>query len=151
MYSIFNCSSAAAASASRTLANSLGDDNSSASPERLITSTISLVESGFCALKRSASMTCPSVIELVRADRALNGLGDAAGLFVDLVALAAFDEQTNLRFGAGIAQEDAAFAGELALDFVAQFHHFEQLIDRRLRLYFQIALRLRIFFQAGFQ
>ena len=88
---------------------------------------------------------------LIRSDRALNRVRDSVGLLVDLVQFAAFDEQTDLWFGAGIAQEDAAFAGELALDFVAQFHDFAQFFDRRLRFHVQIALRLRIFFQTGFQ
>src|SRR5437764_12165886 len=57
MYSIFNCSSAAATSVSFARANSFGN-RSSASPAPLIALTSSRVVSGFCAANNSASMTC---------------------------------------------------------------------------------------------
>src|SRR5438874_1465586 len=99
-YSIFNSSTAAATSDSRTLANSLGE-SSSTWPARLITSTISFAESGFCALKSKDSTTRASVITLsayaflhrvsVGPNRVLNCVGDAVRLLVDLVQFATLD------------------------------------------------------------
>src|ERR1700730_1851478 len=149
MYSTFNCSIAASTSAERTFANSLGE-NSSSAPAPWRTSTISLVESGFCALKRSASITRVRVI-LVCTDRGLDGVSDAIGVFVDLIELAPLDQKPDLRFGAGVSQKDATFAGELAFYFLAQFHNLVQVLDRRFRFNREIALRLRIFFETLFQ
>jgi len=72
-------------------------------------------------------------------------------MFVDLIELTALDQKANFWFGAGITQEDAAFPGQLALDFLAQFNHFAQFFDRRLRFDDQVALRLRIFLETLFQ
>src|SRR4029077_9612362 len=149
MYSIFSCWSAAATSASRTFVNSLGPVAAglSSSPARRRTSTNSFVASGFCALNKSASITRARFICILCSDHALNCLSDAIGLFVDLVEFAALDQKTNLRFGTGIAQQHAAFAGKLALDFLPQLHHFAQFFNRRLGPYQQVALGLRVFFQ----
>src|ERR1700736_302511 len=122
MYSIFNCSIAAATSAGFALANSFGAKSSSA-PALRKASAISLVESGLCALKSRASMTRLRFIFLIGPNRALNRFGNAIGVFVDLVELAALDQQPDFRFGSGITQKHAALAGELALHFVAQFHY----------------------------
>src|SRR4029434_6885679 len=124
MYSTFNCSIAAAISAGFTFANAFGAKSSSP-PAMRRTSTISLVEIGFCALNKSASMTRVRFI-LVCADRGLNCVGDSVGVFVDLVEFAAFDQQSDLRFGPGIAKEDAPFAGELAFDFISELDHLAQ-------------------------
>src|SRR6266516_5887870 len=111
MYSTFNCSIAAATSTGRSVANSFGE-NSSSAPALWRTSTISLVESGFCALKRSASMTRARFMCLIRADRTLNCVCDAVGVFVDLIELTALDQKADLLFGAGVTQENAAFTSQ---------------------------------------
>src|SRR6266404_4638606 len=120
MYSTFTCSIAAATSAGFTFANALAAKSSSA-PALRRTSTISFVESGLCALKRSASMTWARFI-LVCADCGLDGVGDPVGVFVDLIGIPTLDQKPNLRFGSGVTQQDATFAGQLALNFVAQFY-----------------------------
>ncbi|MEY2531680.1 MAG: hypothetical protein QOI96_1765, partial [Verrucomicrobiota bacterium] len=67
----------------------------------------------------SFGMTTRSHIGLVRPNCALNRVGDAVGLLVDLVEFPPLDQKTNLRLGAGIAQKYPAFAGEFALDLVS--------------------------------
>src|SRR5215471_15616501 len=64
MHSIFNCSSAAATSAPVIRANSLGE-NSSSEPAPLIAAVNSRIESGFWALKRSASITRDKVMRRI--------------------------------------------------------------------------------------
>src|SRR6266403_45267 len=100
MYSTFNCSTAAATSAGFTLANSLGAKSSSA-PALRKTSTISLIDSGLCALNRRASMTWARFI-LICADRGLDRIRNSIGVFVDLIQFTALDQKPDLRFGAGI-------------------------------------------------
>src|SRR5947209_8772646 len=118
MYSIFNCSIAAATSAGRTLANSFSENSPSASALRRA-STISLVESGFCALKKSASIKRLRFIILICSDRALDCVRNPVGVLVDFVELAAFNQQADFRFRAGIAKKNAAVSSQLALDFLA--------------------------------
>src|SRR5262249_56965704 len=109
-------------------------------------STISSFEIGFCALNKSASMTWARFI-LVRTDRGLDRVRDPVCVFVDLLELAAFDQESDLWFGSGIAKQDAAFAGELALNFIAELDQFAQFLARRVRFEGEIAFSLRIFFQ----
>src|SRR2546423_15508363 len=116
MYSTFNCSIAAAISAGFTLANALGAKSSSA-PALRRTSTISLVESGLCALNSNASMTRARFI-LICADRSLNCVRDPVRVFVDLIQLAAFDQKPDLRLGPRVTKQDAALAGQFAFDFI---------------------------------
>lgn len=49
---------------------------------------------------------------LGRADFDLKGGGDAVGVGVDEFLFAAFDEEANFGFGAGVAEQNAAFAVE---------------------------------------
>src|ERR1700730_4285591 len=102
MYSIFNCSSAAATSASLVRANSLGK-RSSASPAPLIAVTSSRVVSGFCAANNRASITWLRLIFLyylyaLYPYRALDRFRDPIPLPIDLLHLAALDQQPDLRF-----------------------------------------------------
>src|SRR6266478_2950403 len=139
MYSIFNCSSAAAISASVARANSLGESSSSA-PAPLIAAASSRIDSGFCALKRSASTTRDKFIQkktlsrnqesrkeinwlLIGPDGLLNCVRDTVRLLVDLIEFPAFDEQANFWLGARVAQEHTAFSGKFFFDFIHQLHH----------------------------
>src|SRR5437588_9476095 len=142
MYSTFNCSIAAATSAGLTFANSLGEKSSSA-PELRSVSLTSFALNGFCELNSKASMTRARFI-LVCANGSLDRVGDPICVFVDLIQLASLDQKANFRFGAGITQKHAAFAGELALHFIAQLHDLAQFFNRRFRFHNEIALRLRI-------
>src|ERR1700730_10650387 len=148
MYSIFNCSMAAATSAGFTFAKSFGASSSSA-PALRKTSTISLVESGLWAPKSKASMARLRFI-LICSDRALNRLGDSVGVFVDLVEFAAFDQEPDFRFSSGVTEQHASLAGEFTLDFIAQFHDVAQFFDRWFRFDLEIALSLWIFLQTFF-
>src|SRR6266699_2205886 len=129
-HSIFSCSSAAATSASVARANSLGESSSSA-PAPLIAAASSQIDSGFCALKRSASTTRDKFIQkrlysgasragkrLIGPDSLLNCVRDTVRLLVNLVEFSAFDEQANFWLRAGVAQEHAAFAGKFFFDFI---------------------------------
>ncbi len=49
---------------------------------------------------------------LTLADFDLKGGGDAVGVRVDENLLAAFDEEADFGFGAGVAEQDTAFAVE---------------------------------------
>ena len=46
------------------------------------------------------------------ADFDFKGFGDAVGVGIDEFLLAAFDEEADFRLGAGVAEQDAAFAIE---------------------------------------
>ena len=83
--------------------------------------------------------------------RALYRIGDSVRLFVDLIELATFNEQTNFWLGTRIPEEHAAFAGELFLSFAYEFHHRVQLGQRPLFFHYQISLSLRVFFQTRLQ
>src|SRR5438552_15438002 len=79
---------------------------------------------------------------LICADRALDCVGDAIGVFVNLVEFAAFVQKANFRFGTRVAQKKATLAGELTFYFLAQFNDFTQFLDRRFRVDHTVALRL---------
>src|SRR5438132_6513616 len=161
-HSIFSCSSAVAISASVARANSLGESSSSA-PAPLIAVASSRIDSGFCALKRSASTTRDKFIQkrlyagtrkpgkrLLApswSDGFLNCVRDPVRLLVDLVEFLAFDEQANFWLGAGVAEEHTAFAGKFFLDFIHQLHHCRQFGERWFFFHEQVALGLWIFLQ----
>src|SRR5215831_20091963 len=142
MYSTLSSSSAAATSAFLTRVNSLGVSFARSSSAPLIAVVISRIESGFCALKRSASITRVRVIEL-RSDRALNRVRNPICLFVDHLKLASFDEQPDLRLGPRVTQEHPALARQFFLRFVDELHNKIQLRKRALFLHGQISLGLR--------
>ena len=51
-------------------------------------------------------------------------------MFVDLIELAAFNQKPDLRLGTGVAEKNATFASQLALDFLAQLDYFAEFLDR---------------------
>ena len=61
--------------------------------------------------------------------------------------VAAFDEESDFGFGAGIAQEHSAFAVEVGLDGSKEALDFGQGLERRLVFHAKVALGLGIFFQ----
>jgi hypothetical protein len=91
-------------------------------------------------------MTASSFGLLIHPDRALDRVGNAIGLTVDLRELPPFNQETNFRLGPGITQEDAAFAGKFFLRFVHKFHDRWQISERRFFFDAEVALRLGVFF-----
>ena len=72
--------------------------------------------------------------------------GDAVGVEVDSGLVATFDEEADFRFGAGIAQKDAAFAVQVGLGGGEEFLDPGERVERRLVFNAQVALGLGVFF-----